>query len=173
VADNQAKDLANLVQVNSFKVSDKDGKTHTLTVLDLGDISEIYVKYGDLEILTPKQEIDAITGDIKPDKALYEKILFLAWLAMRKEGLTESQLDVGDWSVSLTKVGRMFTYREFPQLLEGVISVLVVSGLWQRAEETPDPTSPGQAAGTNVIEMAETPEESQSIPGERLTQLSP
>lgn len=151
------KDLQNLVSVSSNTVIDKDGVAHHLTIPDLGDLADVYSRYGDLT---------ALNDIARPGNPDFEKITFLLWLALRKEGRSEAQMDTGDWAYSLSAVGRLFTLKELGPVAMALVKLLIAGGIWSAAEDDSDPTKPGEEAGpkTNEESRPQTSGEKPSSP---------
>ena len=146
-------DLKNLVQHSNVVVVDKQDVTHHMSILDLGDLSEIYSRYGSVDNVHLEDT---------------ETVLFLSWLLLRKEGLTEAKMDTGDWAYSQSKIGRLFSIKQYPALVEAVIKCMIASGIYEERNTEADPMAPGVEAGTVPKQVEKV--EATPMSGEKSTQ---
>jgi len=108
------------------KITGVDGKKYTFTRIDLVDIKDLVSKYGD--IFSGGLEKNA-EGKTSRDLIL-EAIdfhLFVAWLGLRKAGLTDDQIEKGEWKIGIRKVASILP-TNIPYLRELTAKIFEMSG---------------------------------------------
>jgi len=97
--------------------TDRFGKKHGIHVLDFGDLGEFERRHGEL------------------NKAFEDKdnqlnlMLTLTWLAIRKEGCSDDDLDHERFKYTRPAVGRMFGINDGAVLVRVAMNVLKASGM--------------------------------------------
>jgi len=112
--DKGLEELRALVRSGTHKLTDANGKEHTLRLLDMGDVVdfESFVK-----------------AEAKPPSEI-QTTVFMLWLLLRKGGRTDEQLDRGEYEFSQEQAARMFTPVDLAsqEVVDAVVGVLKASG---------------------------------------------
>ena len=119
-------ELAALTKTGFYKVRDVDGHEHIMRLIDMQDLADLRSKFG-------VADID------QDDPALYQ---FLLWLSIRKGSCSEEQLDRGEYAMTLSKAGRMFTMVEVQAASKDLQELLYASGLHTQERAVPEGLDP-------------------------------
>lgn len=112
-----------IVTGDGIRFKDKNGKEHYLSPLDLTDLRDYERKLGSLRTLNA-------------ENSKFDDVLFLLWLSLRKEGLTQDEIERRNWKLTEDGVGRMFDFRNLKQLNLWIVELLKISGLDTQANPT-------------------------------------
>lgn len=127
----ELKELLGLEQGDRFEI---DGKSYQLLPLSLGDVADAEDRLGPVTTWANRQWSMKDTT-------------FLLWLSVRKTGLSQEQIEPGQWSVSeedFTRALRSIKLGEAMKLQPIMNRLLELSGIATSKDETKN----SQAAGT-------------------------
>lgn len=135
-----AGELTQSLGLATHDFRDRLNKVHTITPLDLRDIVHLEKKFGGLELLTKANKL--------------QDVLYILWLSLRKEGLTEQEIVDGKWKVTEDHVARYFSPGDMSQLKELLSKLFIISGFKEEqvkkafgsAEKAADQTPPSLPA---------------------------
>lgn len=109
-------DLKDMLDKKEVKFKDVEGKEHTLKALNLMDLSDFQDKFGNFEKLK--------------DEA-YLKIkfhLYVLWLSLRKNGLTQEEINKEEWKIGLQTVAG-YLPTKIDELVNLTNKLFAISGL--------------------------------------------
>lgn len=91
------------------KIKGVDGKEYVFTRIDLYDIRELINKYGDVANASLDEMVKKAEGKSTPEIIIeaIDYYMFVAWLGIRKYGLTDEQLAKRQWKISIEKMARI------------------------------------------------------------------
>lgn len=107
-------ELSKALGLESSEFIDARGNKHRLCPLDMSDIAELERKYKGLQNLATAQTVD--------------DLLFVLWLSLRKDGLSEHEIDNEKWKLTVKQVGRMFPAGDKGEMGKAVVALYRVSG---------------------------------------------
>lgn len=127
------KDLRTLTVGTPVKVIvvDKNKVEHLLNPLDMCDVVEYQDKIGH-NILAVDHELTV------------KDIITLVYLSLRKEGLSQSQIEKKEWKYTERQVGMMFDMKFFSNALNILMDILRVSGFELKDDADNNKTSTGR-----------------------------
>lgn len=143
-------EIEKLSPPRTYKIQDRNGQWHTLTVPTMRDLPVIERRHGSMQRVT-----DEFMAGIREQAGASEILCTLLWVCMRREGRTSEQIKGEDWAYSFEDVSDMFTFsRDHIQDIQLVISDILLDAGWLHRIEEADPTSAGPEAGTAITETS-------------------
>lgn len=126
-------DLEILAGNRTIEIRDRFGKAHALRPLTLYDMVEMERKFGSLDRLGTGQRIKL------------EDKMFILWLSLRKEGLTDADVLKGKYACTVNEAAGLFDAGKLESLVDLLDNLFLLSGFVPRKEDSqPDPmTAPG------------------------------
>ena len=99
--------------------TDCKGVTHPVIALDFTDLSDFTKRHGEFR--------DAFTAT--GEGSQIELMITIIWLSVRKEDLTDKELDAEEWKYSRKATGRMFRLNDGVAIAQLGMALMKLSGL--------------------------------------------